>query len=375
MEKKFYVVAFPSVFARRNVPLLMRNIRKALKAAGMGRAPVGRDGPVITIEAAEPVMASSAVAQLFGIERVIIARQVKNDFDVAATVIAEVGASLLLKGDRFLVKVEGEARGFLPRDLEMAATSAIIGRSAERGAGPGTEEDHNRQVYAFLTKAHAYVSIFSDKGLGGAPHGVHKRTVLCPVFDELSAVSCMAALRQGFDVRMIMCYSKESELAWLAKIANRIIPRTAEEEVELAFYKLGPRRRGRGYPGYLRTVMNLAGRAAAAAGITHVSLPASPLIIPAEEIDGILGDLDSAGIAAYMPLGGLEEMEGNAREIGIEGLAGRIGALAWAGPRGSTYDKARIDSLVDAALAGAKSVCVMIGPNNVHDILDGLEGE
>ena len=78
-------------------------------------------------------------------------------------------------------------------------------------AHPGTEENHNKLLYTFL-KSNAYVSIFSDDGLGGIPYGTHKETLFCPVFDELSSVSCLETIKQGFNVKIIIFYTNDSEL-------------------------------------------------------------------------------------------------------------------------------------------------------------------
>ena len=102
-------------------------------------------------------------------------------------------------------------------------------------AHPGTEENHNKLLYTFLTKTNAYVCIFSDMGLGGIPYGTHNQTLLCPIFDELSAVSCIETIKQGFKARIVIFYSKDSELLNLVKMINQIIPRMINEKIELEF--------------------------------------------------------------------------------------------------------------------------------------------
>ena len=34
--------------------------------------------------------------------------------------------------------------------------------------------------------------------------------MVCCVFDELSAISCIETIKQGFDVKIIVCYNKKS---------------------------------------------------------------------------------------------------------------------------------------------------------------------
>lgn len=365
---KACVVVFPSSFARKRMPLLMRNIRGILGIKNQRYGSVRRDGGVIVIDADDPVFASSAVNMLFGIRRTAIAKRAGNGFDAAVSEISRTGRSLLLGGERFFVQVEGSASGYTTKDLELAATSSII-EGSSGAARPGTEHDHDRLLYAFLTRSSAYVCIFSDDGLGGIPYGSHKNTVLCAVFDELSAVSCMETIKQGFRVRIIVCYRKDSELSHMARMISRIIPRTVSERVELGFFRVGAVRGG--YAAYLRTVLGVTGEAAAKYGLDHVSLPLTPLIMDSELIDACLLEFAGQKITAYTPLGALEdEIYRNAREVGMGKYVSRIERLAVAGSTGAPDSRA-----VRAALGTLRSVSVRPGPNNVHEILDALGEE
>ena len=114
MPVQSYVVAFPSAFSRRHITALARNIRRVLRVQNEPYASVRRDGDILLVDAHDPVFASAAVGLLFGVDRTLIARRVENDFERVVAAISEVGGNLLLAGDRFLVRVEGHTRGFLP---------------------------------------------------------------------------------------------------------------------------------------------------------------------------------------------------------------------------------------------------------------------
>ena len=75
-----------------------------------------------------------------------------------------------LKGEKFLVKVEGMSKGFLVKDIEIASTSNIIEKKSNLGAHPGTDENFDKLLYTYLTKNNAYICIFLDKGKGGIPY-------------------------------------------------------------------------------------------------------------------------------------------------------------------------------------------------------------
>ena len=80
MEDISYVVVFPTVFSKNKIPQLIINIKKILKIQNQEYKSIKRDGDVILVDANDPVFSSSAINLLFGIEKIAIARQVKNDF-------------------------------------------------------------------------------------------------------------------------------------------------------------------------------------------------------------------------------------------------------------------------------------------------------
>ena len=161
------------------------------------------------------------------LKKIAIARQVTNEFDGIVSAITKIGGNLLLKGEKFLVKVEGHTTGFLPKDVEITATSSIIEKKVKLGATPGTEEKYDKLLYTYLTKKYGYICIFIDEGFGGIPYNSQNRKLICSVYDELSAVSCLETIKQGFDVKIIACFRQKSELMNLAKLLNQIIPNNA----------------------------------------------------------------------------------------------------------------------------------------------------
>ena len=120
MNEISYVVVFPTIFSKNKISQLVINIKKILKIKNQQFKSVKRDGDVILVDANDPVFASSAINLLFGIEKIVIARQTKNDFQKIVSEITSISGNLLLKGEKFLVKVEGISKGFLVKDIEIA---------------------------------------------------------------------------------------------------------------------------------------------------------------------------------------------------------------------------------------------------------------
>ena len=384
MGDSLVVIAVPAVFAEKRSALLARNVRSALTAAGQPFKSVSRDGPLVVVGGAEdPVLASAAVGMLSGIRRVGVARRAGAPLAEAAGAVSQVAGSILLKGEAYLVRVEGRPRGYVPGDLEMAATSSIIEKHAGIGARPGTPARHDRELYAYATARHSYACLFADRGVGGVPAGTHPEPVACCMFDGLSAAACFEAIRQGYDVRMSVAYSTEAELRRLARAAGRLVPRTAESLLDggpivVEFIKIKKTTGGRAVR--LLASCLLAARYAEEKGIKRAALPASPVVDSQAVIDAAAAELARRGVAAYAPLGALEdEIFANAAAAGFEGFAREAAAAAAAGARrdgigvaAARSALARARELADGARW--RHITVLAGPNTVHDLLDAVIG-
>ncbi|MDA7941044.1 MAG: hypothetical protein MPI95_03000 [Nitrosopumilus sp.] len=342
-----YVAVVPAPLARGRIPLLARNVGRALRARGLRFGSVRREGGVILVDADDPVLASSAAAMLFGTEEVSIVRRTGGSLEEVAAGIAEVGGRLLLKDERFLARVEGATSGFLPADAEAAATSRLVGG----GARAGTPRAHDRVLRARVEGARAYVSIFTDPGLGGAPSGSRSGACACAIHDDVSAISCYEAARQGYEVAISVCYSRGRELARLARHACRIMQRTADGGV-ITFHRI----QSSGRPARA----GAAARVAARAGQKYAALPFLPGAFPDEFSDGVRKEMLEGGATPLDTLGSGDAMPRAARELGI-----KESASWWARARGGARG---------GAAGPGRAVRVRVGPNMLHEVLDSLGG-
>lgn len=374
MSDNASIVVFPSIFAHNKLNSLIFNIKKILEIKNQPFQSVKRDDSIIIVEANDPVFASSAINLLFGIEKVAIAKKIKNEFETLVSGITKIGSNLLLKGERFYVKVDGQAKGYLPKDIEIAATSSLIEKTTKIGAKPGTEDKYDKLLYTYLTKSNAYVCIFIDKGNGGIPNNFQKEKLVCCVYDELSAVSCLEIIREGFDVKIIVCFRKESELLNLVKILNNLIPRTLKSKIEIEFFQISIQ--GTGAKNYMLMVEAVTEIILSTAILNHikrVSLAISPLIFPQAFIDKISNRVYQKNIIPHTPLLGLgENILDCAKEIGLEKYLPQIEQLGKMKFNSVTVGKNAI-KLAKQALETKRAVTVTVGPNNVHDILDSLQ--
>jgi adenylyl- and sulfurtransferase ThiI len=371
MSKGSFVVVFPSIFAKNKQRSLIINIKKILKNQGQQFSQITKDGHLIIIDANDPVFASSAINLLFGIDMVSIAHRTENKFDGVVSVVAKIGANLLLRGDQFFVKVEGHSSGYLPKDVEIAATAALIDKTSGMDCKPGTEEKHDKMIHCFLTKNNAYVSIFLDKGHGGVPYNSQGQKVLCCVYDELSAVSCLESIKQGFDVKIVICYNNDANLLELVKIVNRILPRTLNPLVVLDFFAVPAKDTAKAQQLKIRVTTEIACNVAKRDKIQRVSLPFSPLAFPVWFIDQNVQAVLKNNLVPWLALCGIDgEIINTAKEIGLGKYLHRIERL---GLIKLVKNSLGVQEIVNKALKSRQIVTVKVGPNNVHDVLDALK--
>jgi len=372
MKDEVLIVVFPSIFSKNKANSLITNIKKVLRIQNQKFRKIRKEGDVIIVEADDPVFASSAINTLFGIDGVAIAKQVTNDFESIVDGVSKVAKDIFLKGERFLLQIEGYAKGFTTKDIELAATSSLIEKTAGMGIKPGTSKKYDRKLYVRLTKLNAYICIYYDNGLGGVPNNSQDKEIICCIFDELSAVSCLETIKQGFDVKIIICYNKDSELLHLVKIVNQIIRRTVKPKINLDFYKIHDNKK---LAQLLLTEITskILMKIAATSGIKRISLGTSTLIHPIDFSESLSKQISDKNLIPYFPLSGLDDnVFESAREIGLEKYLNSIKKLGSTKFHNSKQPAKKIEKIVDDTIMTKKTVSVNVGLNNVHEILDEI---
>ena len=371
MSNENYVVVFPSIFAENKISLLIANIKKILKIKNQNYSKISRDGNLILVDANDPVFASTTINLLFGIKQVIIAKKIKNDFATVVNEINKIGSSLLLKGEKFYVNVQGVPKGYVAKDVELSATSSLIEDNKKINARPGTEDKHDKLLFTYITKSNAYVSIFNDKGLGGTVNNSQNQKVVCGIFDEFSALACLETIKQGFEVKFVVFYQKQTELINLVKILQKILPRTLQTRFEVEFYNIF------GFGNNLTSknflVAEVLSRIAIKEKISYVGLSVSPLIFPSAFIKKLKLKIFEFGLIPFIPLSGIGlEIFENAREIGFEKYLEKIERVLRT-KIGEKHTKKLADTDIDNILENKKTSKVKIGPNILHEMLDTLQ--
>ena len=370
MNEKTVLVVFPSIFSYNKINYLLKSISKILKIKNQTLNSIRRDGLTIVLEVSDPVLASSAIGLLFGVDRIAIASAVGNDFDNVLSTIIKTSRNLLLKGEKFYIKVDGKTSGYLAKDLEIAATASLIEQSLDLQVIPGSESDYDRLLYTHLTESNAYVCIFVDKGLGGIPYNSQNAEMLCCVYDELSAISCLQCIKMGFDVKIIVCYSSESELLKISKMINRILPFLVQEKINLHFCKIS---KISDLLMKVLTVTSLTTLVASRQKVPRIALAILPLVYSAWFVEENIKIVSQRNLTPWLPLSEMDSsIIENAKEIGLEKYLTNLENLSKSKFAKRFIDKERITQNVKLALRNLKSISITVGLKNVHDIIDSL---
>lgn len=370
MSEKTVLVVFPSIFSLNKIDSLETNISNILKIKKQNFTRVRKNGVLIIIETDDPVLVSSTIGSLFGIERIAIAKEIENDFQAVIAKITDTSMNLLLKGDKFYIKVEGKSAKYLAKDLEVAATAALIEKSADMQVKVGLEVDHNKLFYTYLTESHAYVCIFVDKGLGGVPYNSQKETALCCIYDELSAIGCLQCIKMGFDVKIITCYSNDADLLRISKMINRMLASIIQEKITLYFCKI-PKIQDQLVKILVATCLMVS--IARSKKIKHIALPILPFALPTWFVEYNAKFVFEKGLIPWLPLAGMDSsITENSRQIGLEKYLTNLENLCRSKFPKKSVSKKNVRNYADSAVKSIKSVSVTLGPKNVYDIIDSL---
>lgn len=371
MSEKTVLVVFPSIYSSNKINDLVANISKILKLQNQQYSKIRKNDSVIVIEATDPVLASSSVNLLFGIEQIVIAKEVDTNFDSVLSTITNTAMNLLLKGEKFYVKVDGKTRKFLAKDLEIAATASLTDKGTAIMAKPGSESNHDRLVYSHLTDSFAYVCIFVDRGLGGLPYNSQKEKILCCIHDELSAISCLQTIKMGFDVKILVCYRNESDLLKLAKMINKILPRLLEKKIILHTCKIS---NSLSILSTIVTTTQIMISIASKEKIRRISLGISPMIFSTSFCEFNSGLASKNKIIPWFSLSGIDlGILENAKEIGLDKYISNLKDLCKKNLNYKKISESETSKYAKDALKTLKCLPITVGPKNIHDIIDLLK--
>ena len=375
MSEKTVIVVFPTIFSLNKIDYLISNISKILKMKSQSYGKIQQNDSVIIIDAKDPVIASSIIGTLFGIDRIAIATEVENSFQSALSNIVKTGSNLLLKGEKFLIKVEGQTTHYMPKDLELAATSSLIEKTSHLETKPGSEMTYDKLLYTYLTKSHAYICIFIDKGNGGIPYNSHNEKILCCVYDEFSAISCLQIIKMGFEPKILVCFQSEPDLLNIVKMINQILSHIIQDRIELQFCKLSLKSSGNSSILFkVAAITEVLSVLATRIKIERISVAVSSLIFPSWFIEYNAKLILKKNLVPWFPLLTVDNsIFENANELGLEKYMSKIQNLCKLKFKDNNMQQNKIRKISEITIKTRKIVTVKIGTKNVHDIIDSLK--
>jgi len=235
------LLAFPSRFSEGRMDKLVANIRAQFRSKNIIQLKKTAIEEIanceyFVFELDDVVQGAAIVRDMFGIDKVAIARQVPSvNFEDVSAQIVNVGKLKILPSEKFFVKVQISRDAnvnYKPRDLEFGSTGDLIvalrtespasSKSSLSVHRPATssalarpaknELEANRTIESYVGKKSSYICIEIDKGPGGLPFGCQEEKILCPIYSLLSAICCLAVLRYGFLVDIVIFYTDEDDL-------------------------------------------------------------------------------------------------------------------------------------------------------------------
>ncbi len=374
MSQRTVIVVFPTIFSLNKIDYLISAISKILKMKNQSYDKIQQNDSLIIVDAKDPVIASSIIGKLFGIEKIVIATEIENRFETVLSNITKIGSNLLLNREKFLVKVEGQTVDYLPKDMELAATSSLIEKTSHLQTKPGSETSYDKLLYTYITKSHAYICIFIDKGNGGIPYNSQNEKILCCIYDEFSAISCLQIIKMGFEPKILVCYRSEQDLLNLVKMINQILSLIIQDKIELQFCKLSLKSSGsKGFLLKVAAITEILADIAIRTKIERISVAISSLIFPAWFIEYSTKVVLKKNLVPWFPLLAVDDsIFENANELGLEKYISRIQDLCKL-KFGNNIQKDKIRKISQIAIKTRKMIIVKTGTKNVHDIIDSLK--
>jgi hypothetical protein len=439
------LLAFPSRFSEGRMDKLVSNIRAQFRSKNIIQLKNTStekiaNGEYFVFELDDVVQGAAIVRDMFGIDKVALAKQVPSvNFEEVSAEIVKVGKLKILPSEKFFVKVQISRLAnvnYKPRDLEFGSTGDLIvalqsgsqtsatqnpktslrdysasrlSPSSSSSSFPSsvfarpakTELEADRIIESYVGKKSSYICIEIDKGPGGLPFGCQEEKILCPVYSLISAICCLAVLKCGFLVDIVIFYSDEDDLRQNVKTFGMVANRMNVSTCSIRVAKMEPPSHGDYRKDISRPKRIALTRPPEMPHIPilkeivaidvltalrghGLAVPMSVAIHPLWLIESTFEKIMSANKMPWMPLLFPERNTYHdfAAELGIHKdkllllqpmeQIPKIDVLATFTKKDYAKHSKAIETMTKFALKNIKTISFKIGPNYIHDILDAV---
>ncbi|HYY49519.1 MAG TPA: hypothetical protein VE643_01510, partial [Nitrososphaeraceae archaeon] len=104
-HSKNILIVFPSAFSANKMDELKSLISKKLQLSNITVSKIVNEETCIAFEVVDVVEAAAITSEMFGIDKVAIAKRIENEFNDIVNEIVNIGKQIILPGEKFFVKV------------------------------------------------------------------------------------------------------------------------------------------------------------------------------------------------------------------------------------------------------------------------------
>ena len=374
------LLVFPSVFLANTKNMLISSIIKKLELENMTVTKTICEESCFVFTVNDIVEAACSIKELFGIDRVAIAKQVPNIFSDVVSAIITTGKQIILPKQKFFIKVQisSEAKvNYVGRDIAFVSSGDLIEQLATTDAHPArNEHEADKIILAYIGKEYGYICIQIDKAPGGMPFGYQNMKVSCSIHNVLSAISSLLAIKSGFVPELLILYASYDELIENVKLFGHIANRMPLKRHNLRIAQID-------LSDELDQDLKLILKESISAKMLvqlpgkGVVLPLSATIYPLWFIELIMKRITHAKKTPWMPLMLLtDEIQQAAKVFGLEEKLKSVNNLTvrTAFKKKDHYGEylGKVDVLSRKAMKNMKTISLKVGPNYLHDIIDAI---
>jgi hypothetical protein len=375
---EYVLVIFPSCCNDARSAKIVSVARKRLALKDISIRKIIYEKKYVVVEVNNLVDAMSSLSEIYGIDRVAIARKVKSQFQDLIDCIVKIGKQIVVPNSSFFIKIfvdEDAKIDFVSKDVQFIASSNLLTETVHNESHIKIARDAktaDRLIICYVGRSMSYVFMHSEMGLGGLPFNFQRRAALSTVHNPLSAASCLASLKCGLVPDICLLYHDSTELKDNAKFLGTIANRTNLRSLNIKVGRIEDVTRD-------KSVHNFLLNEAVAISLLTL-LPGRSIVLPLNVhihslsfVEQTIQRIRPEDKVIWAPLLFLEPIDMS--NLGLIEETTKIGnfnpsAAVNRQDYRKCYDMA--DRLSQSVFDNLKNISFEIGPNYIHDIIDSI---
>ena len=375
---EYVLVIFPSCCNDARSAKIVSVARKRLALKDISIRKIIYEKKYVVVEVNNLVDAMSSLSEIYGIDRVAIARKVKSQFQDLIDCIVKIGKQIVVPNSSFFIKIfvdEDAKIDFVSKDVQFLASSNLLTETVDNESHIKIARDAktaDRLIICYVGRSMSYVFMHSEMGLGGLPFNFQRRAALSTVHNPLSAASCLASLKCGLVPDICLLYHDSTELKDNAKFLGTIANRTNLRRLNIKVGRIEDVTRD-------KSVHNFLFNEAVAISLLTL-LPGRSIVLPLNVhihslsfVEQTIQRIRPEDKVIWAPLLFLEPIDMS--NLGLIEETTKIGnfnpsAAVNRQDYRKCYDMA--DRLSQSVFDNLKNISFEIGPNYIHDIIDSI---